>query len=48
MIAGMNAHLVANQGRCPQAWPALQPGSEEFLADSVNLKSEEGSKGGTY
>ena len=34
------AHLVANQHRCPQSLPALHPESEDFLADSVNLKSE--------
>ena len=43
-------YLVANQPRCLQEWPAglLQSRSEDFLVDSVNLKSEQGSKGGAY
>ena len=43
-------YLAANLPRPLQAWPAglLQPGSEDFLVDSVNLKSDEGSKGEAY
>ena len=50
MLAGMNGPSCSKLASLSTRMPAglLQYGSEDFLVDSVKLKSEQGSKGGAY